>query len=367
MGRAVWLMVVAAVLAGSGCGAVAVHRGDASDTRTSSPSATAATPTGAPTATPQSSPAQCSTPPNRLLAGMAYMSNLGEAVLFGGQSSGPIQEFGDTWVWRNGCWTQRHPAHSPAAYPSASMAFDAAAGRVIAYLGDGNPGQEQATWGWDGTDWTRLADGPTTYMAGAPDAVVAYDAARERVVLYGLVSQASSASHPTAGTNCWTTSTQCYAQTWTWTGTSWLAMNPRHSPTPRLYSSMAYDPTSRQVLLFGGHPIPDTLYQYLGDSWAWNGSDWTQLSPAHSPSPRQGAALVTYVAQSRVLLIGGAAEGDLSDAWAWDGRDWLPIPSLGPRDGAAATDVGSKVILFGGTVRPVANTDAWDGQAWSSS
>ena len=359
MRPAVWLLVAAAVLGGSGCGAVAVHQGDASDTRTSSPSAPAASPVVAPTASPQGSPVQCSTPPNRLFAGMAYMSNLGEAVMFGGEQTPRIGVLGDTWTWRNGCWTQRHPAHSPAPYRSASMAFDAGAGRVIAYLGDGEPGQEQATWSWDGTDWSRVADGPTTSWAGAPDAVVAYDASRQRVVLYGLVAQ--------AGANCWITSTQCNAQTWTWNGKSWLATNPRHSPPPRLYSSMAYDPTTGRVLLFGGGSFLEPVNKYLGDTWAWDGSDWTQLSPAHSPSPRGRATLVSYVAQSRVLLVGGGQESDLSDAWAWDGRDWTPIPSPGSRDGAAAADVGSRVILFGGTVRLIANTDAWDGQAWTSS
>jgi hypothetical protein len=258
MRRAVWLLVAAAVLAGSGCGAVAVHQGGASDTRTSSPSAPAASLA----ASPQGSPVPCATPPNRVLSGMAYMSNLGEAVLFGGQGIlGNSWVLADTWTWRPGCWTQRHPAHSPPAYRSASMAFDETAGRVIAYLGDGDPGQEQATWSWDGSDWTRVADGPTTFWAGAPDSAIAYDASIGRVVLYGLVAQ--------AGANCWVASTQCSPQTWTWNGTTWQTMNPRHSPPPRLYSNMAYDPTTGRVLLFGGHSIPDTPNHYLGDTWGW--------------------------------------------------------------------------------------------------
>jgi hypothetical protein len=356
MRRAVGLLVAAAVLAGSGCGAVAVHQGGASDTRTSSPSAPAASLA----ASPQGSPVPCATPPNRVLGGMAYMSNLGEAVLFGGQGIlGNSWVLADTWTWRSGCWTQRHPAHSPPAYRSASMAFDETAGRVIAYLGDGDPGQEQATWSWDGSDWTRVADGPTTFWAGAPDSAIAYDASIGRVVLYGLVAQ--------AGANCWVASTQCSPQTWTWNGTTWQTMNPRHSPPPRLYSNMAYDPTTGRVLLFGGHSIPDTPNHYLGDTWGWDGSDWTQLSPAHIPPPRQSPALVTYAARSRVLMVGGAEEGELSDAWAWDGHDWTPIPSPGPREGAASADVGSKIILFGGTLGPGQNTLAWDGQTWSSS
>jgi hypothetical protein len=345
---AVWLLVAAAVLTGSGCGAVAVHQGDASNTRTSSPSVPVTSPVGSPTGTPQSSPVACSTPPNRVDAGMANMSNLGEAVMFGGQ--GTLGHYGalmDTWTWRIGCWTQRHPAHSPPAYRSASMAFDGSR-RVIAYLGDGDPGQEQATWSWDGAAWTRLADGPATYWAGAPDSSIAYDASKGQVVLYGLVSQAGA------------------TQTWTWNGTTWQPMNPRHSPPGRLYTGMAYDVTTGRVLLFGGGSA-GPVYQPLGDTWAWDGADWTQLWPAHSPPARSSAAMVSFAAWSRVLVVGGAAAGELSDAWAWDGSDWTAIPSLGTRTGAAAADVGSRVILFGGTSRALANTDAWDGQAWGSS
>ncbi|HEX2712203.1 MAG TPA: hypothetical protein VHM88_08275, partial [Candidatus Acidoferrales bacterium] len=179
------------------------------------------------------------------------------------------------------------------------------------------------------------------------DTAMAYDVVRGQVVLYGLLSQAG------------------VTQTWTWTGTSWKAMNPLHSPPGRLYPSMAYDPTTRKVLMFGGSSA-SILLKYLGDTWAWDGSDWTQLSPVHSPSPRQMAAIASFATQSRVLLIGGTDNADLSDAWAWDGNDWTAMPSPGPRHGAASADVGSKVLLFGGTAHAVANTDSWDGQAWSS-
>jgi hypothetical protein len=349
---------MAFVLAACGAGRPASGTAVASSVSSQAPS-----PVSVSTPSPQSGPASCSIPPNRLSAGMAYMANRREAVLFGGVTHGGLQPVSDTWIWQGGCWRELHPVHSPAAYRSVSMAYDAAHGRVITYLGEGDdPGQEQATWSWDGTDWTRVADGPTTYWAGAPDAVVAYDASRGRVVLYGLVPRAVGSS---VRTNCYVVATQCYPQTWIWTGTSWLAMNPRHSPPPRVYTSLAFDPTTGKVLLFGGN-ILQAQHGFFGDTWAWDGSDWTQLSPSQSPPPRASAALVSYAARSRLLLIGGNDEGDLADAWVWDGHAWNPMPSPGARDAEAAADLGATVILFGGTLQPVASTDVWDGQGWSS-
>jgi hypothetical protein len=322
----------------------------------------ATTPTLSPAASPSApipdrSRLLCSTPPNRTDAGMACMSNLGEAVMFGGVTRGGLLPVADTWIWHGACWSELHPSHHPEAYRSALLAFDAIDGRVIAYLGDGDPGQEQATWSWDGTDWTRVADGPTTFWAGAPDAAMAYDQTRGRVLLYGLTSQPlpnqASGSRPGG------------PQTWTWTGSRWQAMNPRHSPGPRIYTSMAYDPNTRKVLLFGG-VLAQTMFDYLDDTWMWDGSDWTQLAPAHSPAPRGNTTTVPYAAQSRLLLVGGNDTADRPDAWAWDGLDWAPMPSPGPRDGAAGAELGAHVILFGGTASLRANTDLWDGHVWTT-
>jgi hypothetical protein len=66
---------------------------------------------------------------------------------------------------------------------------------------------------------------------------------------------------------------------------------------------MAWDPVLSHVILFGGgqNLTPS------GDTWQWDGSSWTRLAPAASPSPRFGAALATDGVRNRVLLFGGAA------------------------------------------------------------
>ena len=107
----------------------------------------------------------------------------------------------------------------------------------------------------------------------------------------------------------------------------------------------------------------------LNDTWAWNGSTWSKLAPAHSPSPRQSAALASFSARKEVLLVGGnGRDGFDSDAWIWTGVDWSLTNGVGARAAAAAIDVGSAVLLFGGDDLTLQRNDIqlWDGSAWTA-
>jgi hypothetical protein len=55
----------------------------------------------------------------------------------------------------------------------------------------------------------------------------------------------------------------------------WTQASPTHSPAPRYDTGMAYDAATGQVVLFGGghNNYPG---DHWGDTWTWDGSDWTQ-------------------------------------------------------------------------------------------
>ena len=57
----------------------------------------------------------------------------------------------------------------------------------------------------------------------------------------------------------------------------------------------AFDPAAGAVVVFGG----------MGDTWAWSGSDWVQLSPTNSPSPRIADAMAYDPTTRQTLLFGG--------------------------------------------------------------
>jgi len=312
--------------------------------------------------------------------GMAYDAARRQVVLFGGQGEGPncplYGSCGDTWTWNGKTWTQLSPLHSPSPRYEETMAYDEAHRRIVLYGGvSGRAGQDD-TWLWDGTDWTeRRISGqrPTGYdmartydsangnvvvfddqqrtwiwdgdgkrwteigTAHAPSqrafAAMAYDPALGTIVLFGGRAYGSGDD---------------LADTWTWDGTDWTQVSTAHSPSPRELTSMVYDATMGQIVLFGGQSYPgcvgDTgVYGFCNDTWTWNGSDWTRLAPTHSPPPRTAAGMAYDAPRGRLVLFGGEFNGpSLGDTWVWDGHDWsLPAESvaLSPSQGPPETIV----------------------------
>lgn len=157
--------------------------------------------------------------------------------------------------------------------------------------------------------WTQV------FPAASPDGKVgpamAYDAARGQIVLFGGIGGGP------AGT--------AFAETWTWDGTTWTQKFPVHSPPGRGWSAMAYDAAHAQTLLFGGIGANST---WLSDTWLWNGTDWTQASPATNPPARIDYAMAYDALHGLTLMTGEAIAsngyGPLSsmDTWAWDGGNW---------------------------------------------
>jgi uncharacterized protein (TIGR03437 family) len=190
---------------------------------------------------------------------------------------------------------------------------------------------------------------------------MAYDSAHGQVVLFG----GSSGS-----------ATVVLNDTWVWDGSNWTQKSPQASPPSRSGLAMAYDSVHNQVVLFGGTIPP--LVKVFGDTWTWDGANWTQESPQTLPSPRIYSAMAYDSAHDQVVLFGGfeyrtngaTYEIDfLNDTWLWDGSNWTqasPQTSPSGRDGIAMAydSAHSQVVLFGGGVAtnnlmPVPGADTW--------
>ena len=303
-------------------------------------------PSGTQTATPTPTALPCASRPGpRARLTFVYMPERQEAVLFGGQDQSN-RYLNDTWTWKAGCWTQQSPTHSPPPLEDPAAAFDAARGLVVMY-GDyrTDTGPAVGTWTWDGHDWLQSTSPAPLF----PAPVAAYDPNNERVILFGESLQGGE------------------PQTWAWGGVDWKQLMPATEPGARQRASMAFDPTTQSLLLFGGlGGNPNS--RYLADTWSWNGTNWNQLHPVTSPPPRINSTMVAFAARGRLLLVGGADSAMLADAWFWDGNTWTATESIGPRGSAVAIDTGSQVILFGGWNADRATSDAWswDGANWAA-
>ena len=121
------------------------------------------------------------------------------------------------------------------------------------------------------------------------------------------------------------------SNTWSWNGTTWSQLTPATSPPGRWSATMAYDPATGTVVLFGGY----SGSSYLSDTWSWNGITWSHLTPATSPPARAGAMMDYDPTTGTMVLFGGSpGSGFLSDTWTWNGTTWS---ELTPADSSART------------------------------
>jgi hypothetical protein len=100
-------------------------------------------------------------------------------------------------------------------------------------------------------------------------------------------------------------------------------------------ATMAYDPTTGTLVLHGGCADASLPYSCpgqniggqpaLGDTWTFDGTDWTKQQSTASPTARDGAVAVDGYGTTPMLLFGG--QGDegtgsyggnfLRDTWTW--------------------------------------------------
>jgi GH35 family endo-1,4-beta-xylanase len=159
-------------------------------------------------------------------------------------------------------------------------------------------------------------------------------------------------------------------QTWTWNGSSWTQLSPAHSPGARSNAAMAFDAGHAQAVLFGGK-AGSTILQ---DTWTWNGTDWSLRTPSNTPPARGGASMAYDGKAQRVLLFGGfdGLAVFYDDTWEWNGTNgnWdeqiVNVNGAGaaapaPRTLAQMSDNGANgtVVLFGGTSPQGPLGDTW--------
>ena len=147
----------------------------------------------------------------------------------------------------------------------------------------------------------------------------------------------------------------------------WSQMSPAMSPSPRFEDAMVWDTAIGKAVLFGGYGGGE-----LGDTWTWDGSQWSQVATTTSPSPRGVFAMAYDAATGQVILFGGYGDnGALGDTWSFNGTNWIqlnPADSPSPRWNVSMTyDPRTQmIVLFGGyndgTI--IGDTWNWNGSNW---
>jgi hypothetical protein len=273
---------------------------------------------------------------------MVLDPGIGKTVLFGGVGpttiglAGSDTEEDQTWTFDGSAWTQLFPATSPSARDGAAMAYDPSIGKVILFGGFATG--DNSTWTFDGSNWTQLST--TTSPPWRGGASMDYDPAIGQMVLFG-------------GYGCGEELSNACNATWTFDGTNWTQLTSTlpTSPPPRMDASMAFDPALNQLLLVGGWP---GFGPGMNDTWTFDGSTWTQLSPVTSPPARWGAMMAFDSTNNDMVLFGGYESSASNDTWTFDGSNWTQqTPPLSPQprvQGSMTYDPSlGQLVLYGGT------------------
>jgi hypothetical protein len=169
--------------------------------------------------------------------------------------------------------------------------------------------------------WTKVA--PKASPAKRMFHAMAYDSARQRVVMFG--GQRAGSYHyppkpPLTGT-------------WEYDGSTWVRRSTAASPPVRTFHTMAYDAARGVVVMFGGsdNMIPASA---VDETWEYDGKNWKKRVLKSSPPALAGHAMV-YDSHRKVIVVFGGTKNTIGDGrvwgqmpvisnetWEYDGKDW---------------------------------------------
>lgn len=186
------------------------------------------------------------------------------------------------------------------------------------------------------------------------DGEVAYDSKRNKIVLFGGASGYR-------GDNQW----DYVNDTWEWDGETWTKMSSDLYPPARLDHAIAYDENRNVIVLFGG------LGQNgrLADTWEWDGNSWVEKTTEIQPNPRSGHEMVYDPVRKKVVLYGGYSDPAFyNDAWEWDGTNWyrINLNTEAPVASVFALSVNTdENFIFGLLSGTPGGTWKWEKDTWT--
>ncbi len=160
------------------------------------------------------------------------------------------------------------------------------------------------------------------------------------------------------------------SETWTYDGSDWTQLSPATTPTRRRDGAIAYDEANGNTVMYGGVDSNGITLSILSDTVVWAGGDWTVLAPALSPSPSRVHSGFAYSPDcgAMILACGQLSTGSATDeTWEWDGSDWTQAAPLGTPGaridfGFTKDPLDDFMFLFGGTntVFSALYDDSWN-------
>jgi N-acetylneuraminic acid mutarotase len=218
-------------------------------------------------------------PEVRIFPSMTYDSENDKVVLFGGTDRVILGKyFNDLWLYDvdSNIWSNPNPSafNRPQTRADHEMIYDSANKKIILFGGNDNGTYLNDTWVYDVTLNTWTEKFPVVSPPARADFGMTYDAANQKVVLFGGFTT--------------TPSSTIFDDTWTYDlkTNTWTKQTPASKPPNRYDHKMVYDAISKKVLCYGG----STNYGSVSEVWAYNPdlNVWTEKCAAPEPGRRYG-------------------------------------------------------------------------------
>jgi hypothetical protein len=231
-------------------------------------------------------------PAPRAGAALAYDAGSDLVVLFGGAVGGCDYPFcpdmiADTWVYdpTSNTWEERSPASSPSPRHGHTMAYDAASDRVVLYGGDSGTQWLEDTWAYDADadEWTEVAAGEPPWRTALH--ATAYDPVRDRVVVWGGADR--------DGTLTWALDLEMG---------EWEQLDLDPAPVAAWDACMVWAPGSERLVVIGGEGyvteqiaegVTTTEIRLHDEVWALDLGipAWTMITRLPQPVATHGCAV----------------------------------------------------------------------------
>ena len=195
---------------------------------------------------------------------MAYDSDRGVVVLYGGVSTANFSGLNDTWEWDGSSWTEINASASNTT--TLRMAYDKIHKQMVAVNTS-----DAETWTYDGTQWVQAGIAP---VGGSQlyfqSVVMAYDDLIQRVVAYDINGDTSE-----------------------WDSQNWNPQSPTNAsnttPQPRRSGAATYDSVQQAVVVFGGFDSTNSA-NVFNDTWQYDRAPETTVTVTSS-SPSSGMSV----------------------------------------------------------------------------
>jgi hypothetical protein len=328
-------------------------------------------------------------PAPRYWAGNAYDEVNDRLILFSGEDPGPLPRLTDVWVLTNASgvggmpsWIELAPTGaSPLGREGGTVVYDPTSNRIIVHAGCGGHCSPALPDVWVLTNANDLGGTPT--WISLPDAPVGraghsavYDPGSNRMIVLG----GNQAFAGTDRNDVWilTDANGLGAPTW-------IQLSPTGAPpSPRTAHMAIYDQVANRMIVFGGNAC---CTAFFNDVWILthaNGlggtPEWLQLMPiGPPPAPRANHSLVYDPTTNQIIVFGGLTSFSpytiVNDVWVLTNANGMggtpqwtqrapgggPIPArLGHSVGYSATSKRMIVAMgYNDQVSPNFFNDAW--------